>query len=111
MDFQVTRNALENVVCDALVVGAARSKKAQNSNGVVLPEMTKEVDTLLDGLISQICADCIRSGSTSTPMTKVRNETLRRSGSLLVREMALDWRRLFGEEVPWRRQQTLRVTW
>src|SRR5256885_5382604 len=57
MDFQVSRNALENVVCDALVVGAARSKKAQNSNGVVLTGMTKEVDTLLDGLISQICAD------------------------------------------------------
>ena len=57
MDFQVTSNALENVACDALVVGATRSKKAQSSNGVALSETAKRVDAILEGLISQICAD------------------------------------------------------
>jgi leucyl aminopeptidase len=57
MDFQTTSKAVEDVACDALVVGAARSKTAANNNSIVLSEATKEVDTLLDGLISQICAD------------------------------------------------------
>jgi len=57
MDFQTTSKTLEDVTCDALVVGAARSKTASNTHDVVLSGMTKEVDTLLDGLISQICAD------------------------------------------------------
>src|SRR6266536_2964032 len=84
MDFQVTRNALENVVCDALVVGAARSKKAQNSNGVVLPEMTKEVDTLLDGLISQICADGAFKGNLGEMTTVYTMEKLAAKRVLVV---------------------------
>jgi leucyl aminopeptidase len=84
MDFQVTRNVLVNVVCDALVVGAARSKKAQNSNGVVLPEMTKEVDTLLDGLISQICADGAFKGNLGEMTTVYTMEKLAAKRVLVV---------------------------
>jgi leucyl aminopeptidase len=57
MDIQVSSNALQDIVCDALVVGAARSKTVQNTNGVVLSEMAKEADSLLEGLLKEICAD------------------------------------------------------
>ncbi|HEY6408982.1 MAG TPA: leucyl aminopeptidase [Ktedonobacteraceae bacterium] len=57
MDIQVTSKAFKDIVCDALVVGAARSKTGQNTHGVVLSEAAKEADSLLEGLISQICED------------------------------------------------------
>ncbi len=57
MDIQVSSKALQDIVCDALVVGAARSKTAQNINGVALSEMAIEADSLLDGLLKEICAD------------------------------------------------------
>src|SRR5437764_1604401 len=56
MDIQATDQVLKEVACDALVVGAIRSKTEQNTNGVVLSKAAKEVDSVLDGLLSEICA-------------------------------------------------------
>src|SRR2546421_1990688 len=57
MDIQVVSKTVKQVVCDALVVGAVRTKTAQAATTVVLSETAKSVDDLLDGLIQQICAD------------------------------------------------------
>src|SRR5205085_11017074 len=57
MDIQVVSKTVKQVVCDALVVGAIRTKTAQVATTVVLSETAKSVDVLLDGLIQQICAD------------------------------------------------------
>src|SRR5436305_9744010 len=57
MDIQVVSKTVKQVVCDALVVGAVRTKTAQVATTVVLTETAKSVDVLLDGLIQQICAD------------------------------------------------------
>jgi leucyl aminopeptidase len=57
MDIQVVSKTVKQVVCDALVVGAVRTKTAQAATDVVLSETAKSVDVLLDGLIQQICAD------------------------------------------------------
>src|SRR5438477_408727 len=57
MDIQVVSKTVKQVVCDALVVGAVRTKTAQVATTVVLSETAKSVDVLLDGLIQQICAD------------------------------------------------------
>ena len=197
MDIQVSSKALKDIVCDALVVSAARSKTAQNINGVVLSEMAKVADSLLDGILKEICADGAFKGnlgemttvytmgrmtakrvllvglgsldtlnaqalrrasatssrhlqhtgahnialalaqdgasvetnagaqaqvegallglytlrSTSTPTTKMKNKAWRRSGSLPVRAIPVDWRRLFAVEARWLRQRTLRATW
>src|SRR6266700_551022 len=56
MDLQITDKALKEVACDALVVGAIRSKAEQNTNGVVLSKAAKEVDAVLGGLLSEICS-------------------------------------------------------
>src|SRR5207237_5313384 len=57
MDIQVVSKKVKQVVCDALVVGAVRTKTGQVSTSVVLSETAKSVDDLLDGLINQICAN------------------------------------------------------
>src|SRR6266496_1312287 len=57
MDIQVVSKTVQQVVCDALVVGAVRTKTGQVATTVVLSETAKSVDDLLDGLIQQICAD------------------------------------------------------
>src|SRR3989440_8251604 len=57
MDIQVVSITVKQVACDALVVGAARTKTAQEATSVVLAETAKLVDDLLDGLINQICAN------------------------------------------------------
>src|SRR5690348_10703358 len=56
MDIQVVNKTVKQVTCDALVVGATRTKTGQATT-VVLSETAKSVDDLLDGLIQQICAD------------------------------------------------------
>ncbi|HLQ29835.1 MAG TPA: leucyl aminopeptidase [Ktedonobacteraceae bacterium] len=64
MDFQIASKAVKDVACDALVVGAARAKKAgQDAKEVVLSETAKAVDTVLGGLITRICADGEFKGS------------------------------------------------
>src|SRR5436309_14370133 len=57
MDIQVTSKALNNLKCDALVVGAANTKTEQGTKQVVLSETAKQADTLLEGLLSQISVD------------------------------------------------------
>ncbi len=57
MDIQVTSKALNNLTCDALVVGAANTKTEQGTKQVVLSETAKAVDSLLGGLLSRICTD------------------------------------------------------
>src|SRR5437660_1404720 len=57
MDIQVVSKTVKQVVCDALVVGAVRTKTAQMATTVVLSETAKSVDDLLGGLIKQICTD------------------------------------------------------
>lgn len=57
MDIQVTSKGLNDLTCDALVVGAANTKTEQGTKQVVLSETAKAVDSLLGGLLSQICRD------------------------------------------------------
>ena len=57
MDIQLTSKAVQNIACDALVVGAARTKTGQGTKGVMLGETARTVDDILDGLINSICAD------------------------------------------------------
>src|SRR5437868_1229130 len=57
MDIQVVSKTVKQLACDALVVGAARTKTAQGTISVVLAETAKLVDDLLDGIINQICAN------------------------------------------------------
>jgi len=56
MDLQHTNQSLKDVRCDALVVGAARTKTAQQTGTIALSEAAAATDHLLDGLVSQICA-------------------------------------------------------
>jgi leucyl aminopeptidase len=56
MEMQQTSQSLKDVRCDALIVGAARSKTAQRPGNVVLSEAANAADHLLDGLVSQVCA-------------------------------------------------------
>jgi len=113
MDFQTTSKTLEDVTCDALVVGAARSKTASNTHDVVLSGMTKEVDTLLDGLISQICADGAFKGNLGEMTTvytigklaakrvlvvglgsieALNAQALRKASAISVRHLQQNWR-------------------
>lgn len=56
MDIRVTHQAEVEVTCDALVVAAVAHKKAgQTAKEVVLSEAAKTVDSLLSGLINEIC--------------------------------------------------------
>jgi len=57
MDIRVTNQAVENVACDALVVGAAHTKAEQKSKGIVLSASAQAVDRSLGGLINEICAN------------------------------------------------------
>src|SRR5215831_15337734 len=57
MNIRVTNQTEENVICDALVVGAAQKKAGQKAKGVVLSGSAQVVDRLLGGLINEICAD------------------------------------------------------
>lgn len=56
MDIQHTNQPLNDVRCDALIVGAARTKTAQQSGNAVFSDAATTVDHLLDGLVSQVCA-------------------------------------------------------
>jgi len=58
METKLVSQAIQNIACDALIVGAARSGKSQESkNGAVFFSATKEVDRLLDGLLTSIYAN------------------------------------------------------
>ena len=57
MDIRLTTQPVDDVVCDALVVGAARKKAGSGTRVVVLSEIAKTVDALLGGLLKEICAD------------------------------------------------------
>ena len=57
MDIRLTNQSARDIACDALVVGALNKKVAQQAKSVELLKTTHEVDNLLNGLISQICAD------------------------------------------------------
>jgi len=57
MDIRVTNQAEARVACDALVVAVAAQKKAgQQSKSVVLSEAAKSADSVLGGLITEMCA-------------------------------------------------------
>jgi leucyl aminopeptidase len=57
MDIQVTSNAVKQVICDVLVVGAVRTKTAEGKPKVALAKSAQHVDGPLGGLLAQICAD------------------------------------------------------
>ncbi len=57
MDIQVTNQTAKDIACDALVVGAVRKKVGQQAKNVGLLKTTEKVDSLLDGLISELCTD------------------------------------------------------
>src|SRR5947209_8186507 len=56
MDIRVTSQAVKDIACDALVVGAVRKRVGQQKS-VVLLKTTEQVDSLLGGLISEVCTD------------------------------------------------------
>ncbi len=53
MDIRVANQTVKDVACDALIVGAAH----QGANEVVLSETARAVDSVLGGLLTEICAD------------------------------------------------------
>lgn len=57
MDIQGTGKAVQDVACDALIVGVVRTKANQSNESVTLAGTARTVDGLLDGLISQIYTD------------------------------------------------------
>src|SRR5437763_9792375 len=57
MDIRVTSQAVKDIACDALVVGAIRKRAGQQAKGVGLLKTTEQVDSLLGGLISEVCTD------------------------------------------------------
>jgi leucyl aminopeptidase len=76
MDIQLTNQALKDVRCDVLVIGAGRAQADQGTNLPALTEAGQEVDSALGGLISEICHKGEFKGnagelSTIYPMGKV----------------------------------------
>lgn len=57
MDIKLTDQAVKDLACDALVVGAAFQKGSQQPKEIVLSETARVVDGLLDGLIQEMFAD------------------------------------------------------
>ena len=57
METKLSSQTVKEVVCDALIVGATRAEKGQENKKPALFAATKEVDNLLDGLISSMYAN------------------------------------------------------
>ncbi|HEY3991722.1 MAG TPA: leucyl aminopeptidase [Ktedonobacteraceae bacterium] len=57
METKLVSQAVKDLACDALIVGATRVEKGQDSKELALFPLTKEVDNLLDGLISSMYAN------------------------------------------------------
>ena len=57
METKLVSQELKDLACDALIVGAARAEKGQDSKEPALFPLTKDVDDLLDGLISSMYAN------------------------------------------------------
>jgi leucyl aminopeptidase len=118
MDVQVTLRAIQDVQCDALIVGAAHDKE----RGLLLPPLTTTADGLLDGLVSELftagefkgslgeIATLHTMGHLTTrrvivvglgPQEKVTTQSIRRASAIAARHaqetgvhhlaLALDW--------------------
>ncbi len=57
MDFRIIEQSVEDMQCDALVVGAAYKKVGQQAKELILAGKATEVDSLLGGLIQAIYDD------------------------------------------------------
>ena len=57
METKLVSQAVKDVACDALIVGATRVEKGQEDKKPVFFPFTKEVDQLLDGLLSSMYAN------------------------------------------------------
>ena len=57
METKLISQAVKDVACDALIVGATRVEKGQENKKLALFSLTNEVDRLLDGLISSMYAN------------------------------------------------------
>ena len=55
MDIQVTNQAVKDIVCDVLVVGAVLKKVEHQAPGIELLKITQQVDSVLGGMISEAC--------------------------------------------------------
>lgn len=56
MDVQLVRNHVKDVTCDALIISAARTKDGQDSSRVVFAGAAQTINSLLDGLLSEMSA-------------------------------------------------------
>jgi leucyl aminopeptidase len=57
METKLVSQAVKDLTCDALIVGATRAEKGHEGNKQAFFSFTKEVDDLLDGLISSMYAN------------------------------------------------------
>src|SRR5258706_15661466 len=57
METKLISQAVKDVACDTLIVGAARAEKGQEGKKPSLSPLTRDVDHLLDGLISSMYAN------------------------------------------------------
>jgi len=57
MDIQATSRAIKDVACDALVVSVVRARGSQGNTSITLSGAARAVDSVLDGLISQLGSD------------------------------------------------------
>lgn len=53
MNVQVTEQAIENIACDAVIMGVTRQKAGEQGE-VVLPEAGQKIDALLGGLLREV---------------------------------------------------------
>lgn len=56
METKLVSQAIKDVACDTLIVGALKAEKGQEDKKPTLFPLTKEVDDLLDGLLSSMYA-------------------------------------------------------
>lgn len=57
MDTRLVSQAIKDLACDALIIGATQAEKGQEGNEAPLSPEAREVDQLLDGLISSMYAN------------------------------------------------------
>ncbi|MEO8972156.1 MAG: leucyl aminopeptidase [Ktedonobacteraceae bacterium] len=56
MNIQVTEMAIQDIACDAVIIGVTRQKVSEQSN-VALPEAGQKIDALLGGLLHEVYAE------------------------------------------------------
>ncbi len=63
MNVPITGQAIQDIACDAVIIGVTQQKADKQGDRVVLSEAGQEIDTLLGGLLQEIFADAEFKGN------------------------------------------------